>query len=381
VNWSWDFGDGNNSYAQHPTHHYPIDGVYNVTLAVVDDNNESNTTWKLITVENAAPNPDFYWTPLNPTTQDLVQFIDNSTDRNVQDWFWEFGDGYSSTLEDPTHQYDEDGTYNVTLTVTDDQGAVNATTKTLIVSNVAPTASYTFSPTDPIINENISFNDTSSDIDGTLMNWTWDFGDGNTSYEQQPTHAFTSPGNYTVCLTVTDNDDDTDTHCSNIIVSSDEAILDVNQSVFNRGFPIRHAVDGDWAGAQNFTPTLNTISKIDLYLRSFGTPSFNLTIELRENSTEGTILDTQIFSSGEVPSSWSWFTVDFSDVTVDSDTDYFIVVPPAPSGVTNSFGYEWGYAFDNQYDDGSFWFTRDGGNLWRDLPTMYEFTFKTYGFS
>jgi len=47
--------------------------------------------------------------------------------------------------------------------------------------------------------------------------------------------------------------------------------------------------------------------------------------------------------------------------------------------VTSSFGYEWGYAFGDQYPDGAFWFTRDGGVLWRDLPTTYEFAFKTYG--
>jgi hypothetical protein len=75
------------------------------------------------------------------------------------------------------------------------------------------------------------------------------------------------------------------------------------------------------------------------------------------------------------------FEVNFNDTTVQNDTDYFIVIPPAPSGVTTSFGYEWGYAFGNQYDDGSFWFTRDGGGLWRDLPTMYEFAFRTYGYS
>ena len=91
------------------------------------------------------------------------------------------------------------------------------------------------------------------------------------------------------------------------------------------------------------------------------------------------MLYTVIFSTGDVPNSWTWFEVDFSDITVDSGTDYFIVIPPAPSGITDSFGYEWGYAFGDQYSEGSFWFTRDGGNLWRDLPSMYEFTFRTYG--
>jgi parallel beta-helix repeat protein len=156
--------------------------------------------------------------------------------------------------------------------------------------------------------------------------------------------------------------------------------LDINQSIHDRGFPIRHATDGDWAGAQNFTPTQNNLAFSKIYLRKFGTPEFNLTVELREDAIDGPILDTLVFEPSEVPSTWTWLELDFADITVTPGVDYFIKCPPAPSGVTTSFGYEWGYAFGNQYDDGAFWFTRDSGNLWRDLPTMYEFVFRTYGY-
>ena len=120
---------------------------------------------------------------------------------------------------------------------------------------------------------------------------------------------------------------------------------DVNQSVQDRGFPIRHAVDGDWAGAQNFTPTLDTLTKAEVYLRKFGTPEFNLTIELREDSVTGALLDTLTFAPEEVSSSWTWLELDFSDTLITPGVDYFIVIPPAPSDVTTSFGYEWGYAW------------------------------------
>jgi hypothetical protein len=83
----------------------------------------------------------------------------------------------------------------------------------------------------------------------------------------------------------------------------------------------------------------------------------------------------------EVQSLWSWFSIDFNDTRVNETDDLFIVIPPAPMGTTSSFGYEGDYAFGNQYDEGSFWFTRDSGNLWRDLPIMYEFSFETYGCS
>ena len=156
--------------------------------------------------------------------------------------------------------------------------------------------------------------------------------------------------------------------------------IDIDQSIQDRGFPIRHALDGDWGAAQSYEPTYNTVSYGEVYLRKFGTPEFNLTIELRENHPQGTLLDTLTFTPEETPTNWDWMRLNFEDISIDSETDYFIVMPPAPSGVTTSFGYEWGYAFGNQYDDGSFWFTRDGGSLWRDLPTMYEFCFRTYGY-
>ena len=161
---------------------------------------------------------------------------------------------------------------------------------------------------------------------------------------------------------------------------TDEEIF-LNQSVFDRGFPIRHAVDGDWAGAQHFIPTVDTISKVELYARVFGTPEFDLTVELRMHSPEGILIDSVSFEPTEVSSDWSWLTVDFTNTTVVEGVEYYIVCPPAPSGVTSSFGYEWGYAFGDQYTDGSFWFTRDGGSLWRDLPTMYEFSFQTFGYN
>jgi hypothetical protein len=167
----------------------------------------------------------------------------------------------------------------------------------------------------------------------------------------------------------------------NVIVRSVTPIIDINQGTFDRGFPIHPTADGNWGAAQSFTPTVNTLTSAELYLRKMGDSEFLLTVELREDYPEGTLLDSKVFTQGEVPSSWEWFPVDFEDVTVTPDTDYFVVIPPAPLSLTPSFGYEWGYAFGDQYSDGAFWFTRDSGGLWRDLPTMYEFCFRTFGYN
>ena len=248
------------------------------------------------------------------------------------------------------------------------------------VGSMVPNAQYTWTDADgdgpqTLINFDASFS-TAENI--TLYEWDWN-NDGIYDYtDTQPfvSYDYGDVDSHICTLRITDNMSQTDTFTDTVQAN---VLLDVDQVVFDRGFPIRHAVDGDWAGAQNFTSTLNMITKAEIFIRSFGNPEFDLTVELRENNPEGTLVDSLTFSAENVSSSWTWFEIDFTDITVNSDTDYFIVIPPAPSGVTSSFGYEWGYAFGNQYADGSFWFTRDGGNLWRDLPSMYEFTFRTYG--
>lgn len=241
-----------------------------------------------------------------------------------------------------------------------------------------PIANFTYYPSNPIVQSMVYFNDTSIDPDGSIESWFWDYGNGDTSTSQNPHNVYLHDMEYTCCLTVTDNDGKNHTYCQIINVSSG---LDVNQSVEDRGFPIRHAVDGDWAAAQSFTPTIDTLTRTEILLRKFGTPEFNLTVELRTDDPQGTLIDSKSYTPDQVSSSWEMFEVNFNDTIVINDTDYFIVIPPAPSGVTTSFGYEWGYAFGDKYPDGAFWFTRDGGGLWRDLPTMYEFAFRTYGYS
>lgn len=162
------------------------------------------------------------------------------------------------------------------------------------------------------------------------------------------------------------------------VENSIDEIVDIEQEVHDRGFPVRYAFDGDWGAAQSFIPVHGVITAADIYLRKFGFPEFNLIVELHRDSPDGMLIDSEVFVTSEIQATWDWIYVDFSDVIVEPGVVYYIVVPSPPEGMTTTYGYEWGYAFGNQYDDGSFWFTRDGGGLWRDLPSSYEFTFRTY---
>jgi PKD repeat protein len=141
----------------------------------------------------------------------------NSTDKDgkIDNYFWDFDDGNSSDSVDPVHTYDTPGVYDVTLTVTDNDGNKNVTSIRITVINNQPVANiniqhpvYSINPEIPIF-YNIQFNSTGSmDSDGTLTAWHWDFGDGNSSTEPNPRHRFDNTGQFFVTLKVFDDDGD-----------------------------------------------------------------------------------------------------------------------------------------------------------------------------
>src|SRR5207247_10402289 len=96
---------------------------------------------------------------------------------SVVAWSWDFGDGTKSTAQNPTHTYGSNGTRTVKLTVTDNAGATGAASLSVTVSNQAPTAAFTRSCTGLAC----TLTSTSTDADGTIASWSWNFGDGKTS--------------------------------------------------------------------------------------------------------------------------------------------------------------------------------------------------------
>src|SRR6266704_3377697 len=205
ASYSWTFGDGGTSTAQNPSHSYTAAGSYTVSLRVTDNQGaQSTTTSKTVTVTapNQPPTANFT-SSCNGLTCSFTS-TSSDPDGSIASYSWTFGDGATSTAQNPSHTYTAAGSYTVTLQVTDNQGAQSTTTsKTVTVTppNQPPTANFTFSCSALSCN----FTSTSSDPDGSIASYSWTFGDGGTSTAQNPSHSYTAAGSYTVSLRVTDN--------------------------------------------------------------------------------------------------------------------------------------------------------------------------------
>jgi len=205
ASYSWNFGDGGTSTAQNPSHTYGATGSYSVTLQVTDNQGaQSPITTKTVnvTAPNQAPTANFTFSCSALT----CNFTSTSSDPDgtISAYSWNFGDGATSTAQNPSRTYAAGGSYNVTLRVTDNQGAQSPiTTKTVNVTapNQAPTANFSFSCSGLTCN----FTSTSSDPDGSIASYSWNFGDGATSTAQNPSRTYAAGGSYSVRLTVTDN--------------------------------------------------------------------------------------------------------------------------------------------------------------------------------
>ena len=169
-------------------------------------NDYDNTTLYLYPYNHSIA--DFTW-ELNDNNQKMVNFTDKSMpspNAVINSWNWSFDDGNFSTLQNCSHNYSNVGIFNVTLTITDSANKTANVTKQVETYNSNPFASYTVNSTLVMVNNSLTFNSTSSDIDGSIVNCTWYFGDNTTGFGPNITHTYTKSGFYTVSLEVTDND-------------------------------------------------------------------------------------------------------------------------------------------------------------------------------
>ncbi len=196
----WDFGDGTNSSEPNPEHVYNNKGKYNVSLTVSDGTNyDTKTKNEFINVSSLKA--EFTVDKVAGIKPLVVQFTDKSVSISELEWSWDFGDGETSTEQNPTHTYNDEGIYSVRLLIKHLNDSSEINKEDLISVYEAFGASFTTDKTTGVIPLTINFTDNSF---GSPTTWSWDFGDGTTSTEQNPSHIYTVQGIYNVSLTVSD---------------------------------------------------------------------------------------------------------------------------------------------------------------------------------
>jgi len=197
----WTFGDGGTSTALNPSHTYANAGKYTVSLTATGPGGvDTETKFEYVTVIEPPPAADFSASPLSGVAPLSVAFTD-LTAGMVTGWSWTFGDGGSSSSQNPSRIYTQAGTYTVTLTAVG-PGGTDVETKVdyVTVTEPAPVAEFTGTPRTGHVPFTTTFKDLSL---GNTTAWSWDFGDGGTSTQKNPSHSYTVAGTYTVSLTVT----------------------------------------------------------------------------------------------------------------------------------------------------------------------------------
>ena len=200
LDYVWDFGDGNTSEIDtEASHIYGNPGTYNITLQASTSDGSCTQSASTTVDVLGLPNPSFASdVQTSCSTPFEVQFASFGS---YTGYVWSFGEGGSSTSANPTYTYNNAGNHDVTLTVINAEGCSNSVTLNDYISITPPTAALSMDDNDGCLPLPIQFSDQSTST-GTIIGWTWDFGDGNTSNLPNPSHTYTSVGRYEVSLTI-----------------------------------------------------------------------------------------------------------------------------------------------------------------------------------
>ena len=220
----WSFGDGSSGTStglSSISHTYNSNGAYTVCLTIADSAGCSSTWCDSIYVQNAGGSGtcSSLFSYITDTCE--ITFTDASTaSAGVVAWYWSFGDGVNSALQNPVHIYNGPGPWNVTLTIVAADSCANTSSQwinTPLCMNSQPpcSASYYWVHDSTGAYTILLYNTSNASL---LASYFWDFGDGSSSTLAYPSHVYAGIGTYTVCVTIADSGC-TSTYCDSIAVT------------------------------------------------------------------------------------------------------------------------------------------------------------------
>jgi PKD repeat protein len=247
IDYRWSFGDGTNASGKKVSHTFTEIGIYNVTLAVIDDDMRVGTDHVEITATTGKPVAALNASAtsgMNPLT--IVFNGSDSHDFNgeIVSYWWDFDDGTSDEGISVIHTYTAGGDYTAALTVEDNDGETGEDSVEIIVYQ-KPEASFIATPEIGVVPFVVNFDaSASSDADGNIESYRWDFGDGGYTSGKKVSHEFTEVGIYMVNLSVIDNDDWVGTNQIEITASGGEPLAVINTSTSSGMNPLKVDFDG-----------------------------------------------------------------------------------------------------------------------------------------
>lgn len=216
LQYLWHFGDGTTSNLTNPAHNYTYQGEFSYSLSITDRHGNSTSlegpTKIYLIGGNRRPEISFCMADKYTAVKgEEINFSAEATDPDIGDiltYSWNFGDGNNATGKNTAHAFIDENIFQVKLTVSDLSGATSEHTIPIGIGVKIPPIIEVFdwTPDDGFIPATINFSAQAIDYDGEITAYLWDFGDHNSATTKNPTHIYTTGGNYLVKLTVYDNE-------------------------------------------------------------------------------------------------------------------------------------------------------------------------------
>ncbi len=322
VSWVWDFGDGTKDSSSNTSHNYNNAGVFTVTLTTVDTSGIKHINVMDSLVRVAGPVAEFSYIQGSSCQNTIITFKDSSLD--ADHWLWNFGDGTTDTIQNPTHQFTgHNVNYIVSLTIMDSVGCSSSLSTSVYSSFVNP---ILVAQTDVCNTDTVNFNTSLQNYSGYL----WTFGDGDSSTAEAPNHVYATKGVYPVTLTVTDNSGCSQTYTLNpsITVNAPVANFSTNDWLSRCDFATIHlnnlstGADYYWWDFGDSTAS-NAIDPVHTYLNP---GSYTITLTAYSGSCVSTMVKPNYVNVYRAHADFSVFkygiclpmTIQFTDLSTDA---------------------------------------------------------------